>query len=159
MQIGERTGRRAGRRPGVRAREPALPPGRTCTSSRRSARSWPREAASRPTGTPRAEDVLAALAAAGIKVPATKQFLGATVGATYCFGGRAESGLGVSVCEYSDEDAAQKGRELSLTKFKDLPNRTILVNKKTTLTLAAIAAPPAAGDPEVSKASDVFSKL
>lgn len=100
----------------------------------------------RPTGTPRAEDVLAALATAGIQVKGVKQYLGSTVQASFCMGGQTTSRLAIAVCEYSDEQAAMRGRTYSLEKFRGIaPSRAILVNRKTTLTLSGSSSSAADG--------------
>jgi hypothetical protein len=96
-----------------------------------------REAKGRPTGTPAAEAVLDALEAKGLKFERRRQVLARVVGASFCMTGLLAGGASISVCEYPDEAAAAKGRELSLEKFKALPNRQIFVNKKTTLTLTS----------------------
>jgi hypothetical protein len=117
------------------------------------------EAKSRPTGTPTVEDVFKALEGAGIKPKdPPKQFLAAQMLASFCKGGPTEGGLGISVCEYPDEEAARKGREYSLEKFKAAnPNRIIVVNKKTTLTL--ITAAPIDSDVDAKRAAEIFQKL
>lgn len=109
-----------------------------------------REAKQRPTGTPSAESVLDALEAKGLKLERRRQVLARIVGASFCMTGLFAGGASVSVCEYPDEAAAAKGRDLSLEKFKALPNRQIFVNKKTTLTLTST------GD---GGASDVAEKV
>jgi hypothetical protein len=96
-----------------------------------------REAKQRPTGTPTAEAVLDALDAQGVKIERRRQVLARAVQASFCMTGLMAGGGSVAICEYPDEAAATKGREVSLEKFKALPNRQIFVNKKTTLTLTS----------------------
>lgn len=112
------------------------------------------EAATRPTGTPTVEEVLAALESAGVSVPERRQFLAATVAARYCAGGRTAKGLAVSVCEYESAEAAKRGRKLSRERFgAAAPARDILINRATTLTLGGEV--PA----EQKGASEAFAKL
>lgn len=95
------------------------------------------EAAERPTDTPRAEAVLEALSAAGVSVVGARQYLAATVDASYCVGGQTAAGLHVAICEYPGAGEAAAGRLASLERFRDVaPGREIIVNRKTTLTLS-----------------------
>ncbi len=94
------------------------------------------EAANRPAGAMRAEEVFAAFQKGGMKLKeAPKQHMGSPVGAMYCAGATSEANLAMSVCEYRDEAAAKKGREESATAFKAIPNRDVYINKQTTLTI------------------------
>ena len=93
------------------------------------------EAKNRPTGTPRAEDLYAALAKAGMKVVEKNQHMAAPFGAQYCLGAEVEGQLALSVCEYGSEQAAKDGREMSLKAFKFVANREIFINKQTTFTV------------------------
>ncbi len=117
-----------------------------------------RESASRPTGTPKAEQVFAALEKAGVKVDGIRQQLGATHGANYCSGGATAAGLGVNVCEYADAEAATAGRERSLKLLAGIKNREIFVNKKTTLTMMRGDGATGAAQ-ERDKAVEAFKKL
>jgi hypothetical protein len=96
-----------------------------------------REAKARPTETPKAEEVIDALKRAGIMLEAGQQYLATTVHAQYCYGGRTSEGLGIAICEYGTEDTAEQGRKYSLESFRNVPNRQIHRNRKTTLTLTA----------------------
>lgn len=101
------------------------------------------ESGARPDVTPSAESVLAALASAGIEVKDVKQYLAATVHASYCLGGRTAAGLAVAVCEYPDAEAAARGRSYSLERFRAVaPGRDVLLNGENTLTLTI---PPGGG--------------
>lgn len=100
------------------------------------------EAAHRPTGTARVEDVVATLGRAGVALTDTKQYLAATAGASYCAGGRTADGLAVAVCEYADAAAAAAGRAHVERQFAALAaDRKIVVRGATTLTTTA---PPGA---------------
>ena len=98
------------------------------------------EGSSRPTGTPRAEDVFALFARNGVAVQDQKQHLGAPVGARYCMGGTTESGVALSVCEYVDAAAAEAGKALSTKAFAQMANRDIAIRKSSTLTILATPA-------------------
>ena len=94
-----------------------------------------REAEQRPTGTPTAEAVLDALEKNGIHIERRRQVSARPVEASYCLTGLLADGASAAVCEYPDETAAARGKQVSLDKFKMLPPRQIFVNRKTTLTL------------------------
>lgn len=91
--------------------------------------------ARRKDGSLRANGVLSALEAAGVKVEHPQQYLGTVVKATYCVGGRTRAGLVVAVCEYADEASARSGRAVSLQKFARATDRDVLVHGALTLTL------------------------
>jgi hypothetical protein len=93
------------------------------------------EAASRPTETPRAEDVLAAIAKNGIPIQDQAQHLGYPIGARFCIGAKSPPSLAMSACEYADVAAAAAGRDASAKAFVTVEHRDIVVNKKTTLTI------------------------
>lgn len=94
------------------------------------------EAAHRPAAALRAEDVLASLDAAGIKLAEQKQYIAMTVKAAYCVGGQTADGLSVAVCEYETPAAAEAGRVFVTERFRipDL-DRVIHVRGATTLAL------------------------
>lgn len=70
------------------------------------------EATHRPAAaaSPRVEDVLASLDAAGITLAEQKQYIAMTVKAAYCVGGQTRDGLSIAVCEYETPAAAEAGR-------------------------------------------------
>jgi hypothetical protein len=94
------------------------------------------EAAHRPAASPRAEDVLASLGAAGIQLAEQKQYVAMTVKAAYCVGGQTADGLSIAVCEYESPAAAVAGRAFVTERFRipDL-DRVIHVRGATTLAL------------------------
>jgi len=103
------------------------------------------EKTNRPSGTPNAEAVFAALDQAGIHTKDPSQVLGRTVGAAFCENAHTADGVVVSVCEYKDADTLAKGRAYSEKTFaKALPNRALLSNKNTLLTINPPDASPAA---------------
>jgi hypothetical protein len=114
------------------------------------------EAAARPAGALRAEAVLDALGAAGIPITKRQQYLAMVVGAAYCLGGNSPAGTPVSVCEYASEEAAKKGRELSLSRFRVVP-KEIWIRRSTTLTVAT--QPGAAAAEERARITKVFDGL
>lgn len=86
--------------------------------------------------TPRAEDVLAALDRAGVRLADQKQYVAATARAAYCVGGQTSDGLSVAVCEYDSPTAAAAGRDHVTARFQ-VPGleRVIHVRGATTLAL------------------------
>ena len=64
-----------------------------------------------------AERVLDALEGAQLRLVERKQFLGATVHADYCIGGRTGEGLAIAACEYADPAAAEAGRQFMDQQF------------------------------------------
>ena len=116
------------------------------------------EANNRPTGTPRAEDVYAALAKAGMKLVEKNQHMAAPFGAQYCLGAEVEGQLALSVCEYGSEQAAKDGREMSLKAFKFVANREIFVNKQTTFTVREKTKTPEV-DAVAKRAQQLFAGL
>lgn len=93
------------------------------------------EAKNRPTGTVRAEDVIAAFKDAGANIREQRQHLGAPFLAAYCVGGQTGTDVHFSICEYTDAARAKEGKAQSEQAFGAVPNRTIYVNGATTLTL------------------------
>jgi len=117
------------------------------------------ERKNRPGGTPRVEQVLDAVESAGLKLDGRRQFLGRTIGALFCAGGRTASGTGLAVCEFADETAAHNGREYSLRAFDKLfPHRQLLMNRKTVLTIVTPAATPEE-EAQARIAAQVFERL
>jgi hypothetical protein len=113
-----------------------------------------REARTRPTGTPRAEEVLAAFARNGIPVEGAMQVLASTVGAAYCTSAGTPQGLAIAVCEFPAEALARQGLEYSHRTFDALiPGRRLLLNRKTLLTVTG------APDAEAKKAAEIFAAL
>lgn len=117
-----------------------------------------KEKSSRPTGTPKAEDVLAAVETAGIALQGRNQALASILGASYCMGADTASALGLMVCEYPTEAAARKGREQTLSFFGQGLPMQVLVNKKTTLSMTNLTKAPRA-EQERAKIGQVFQGL
>jgi hypothetical protein len=113
-----------------------------------------REAQARPTGTPRAEEVMAALERGGLALEGHQQVLASTVGAAYCTSAVTPKGVAVAVCEYPAEDQARRGLEYSHRTFDRLiPGRRLLLNRKTMLTMTGAA------DADATAAARIFTAL
>jgi hypothetical protein len=113
----------------------------------------------RPTGTAKAEDVYAAFEKAGFALTEKQQHVASVFGAKFCLGAKTTNDMAFSVCEYADEAAAKAGRETSLKALAVVPNRDILVNKKTMLTVRQPATKTPASEAAEKKAAQVFSAL
>ena len=75
------------------------------------------EASHRPATGPKAEQVLGAIDAAGLRVGSPHQYLGLAVHARYCAGGTTPDGLAVSVCEYATPAEALAGKAYADSQF------------------------------------------
>jgi hypothetical protein len=93
------------------------------------------EGAHRADGSPRVDDVVAAFSSAGVPVLGLRQHLAKPFGATYCAGAEAAEGVVLSLCEYASAEAAVKGRSDSAKSLATIPNRQVMQNGTTTLTL------------------------
>jgi hypothetical protein len=94
------------------------------------------ESDSRPTKTIRSETVFSALSSKRIPIQKITQVLAHPIGARFCMSGMTDLGLTVVACEFSSDDEAQQGKAYSENTFgKIIPNRRLLVNQKTLLTL------------------------
>jgi hypothetical protein len=114
-----------------------------------------REAQSRPAGTPRAEEVMAALGRGGLSLERPQQVLGSTIGAAFCASAATIRGTAVAVCEFTSEEIARRGLAYSRRTFDRLiPGRSLAVNRKTLLTVTRAEA-----DDEVQTALAVFARL
>jgi hypothetical protein len=99
-----------------------------------------REAAARPARAVRAEQLVAALAQRGVQVARPHQVLASPVDARYCELMTTAGGLAISLCEYGDAAAAQRGRAQSQATFDALlPGRTLDTRFNTLLTLTPAA--------------------
>lgn len=117
------------------------------------------EKTNRPAGTPSAETVFAALDKAGIHTQDPSQVLGRMVGAAFCENAHTHEGVVVSVCEFKDADTLARGRAYSEKTFgKALPNRSLVSNKKTLLTINPPDASPAT-KAQVASIGKLFAAL
>jgi hypothetical protein len=118
-----------------------------------------REASSRPAAALQAERVQQALAGKGIALSRWKQVLASPVGARYCMAGLTGSGLPLSVCEYGDPAAAERGLAGSRTRFDRLvPGRLLVRNGATLLTVTRPGDAPAFRA-EAERLSGIFRAL
>ena len=146
---------------------PAEPPAPAAATPRKASASAPlppllalrlaQEAEARPTGTPRTEEVLAALQRAGLTLGEPQQYLASSSGARYCYGARSERGLRLSGCEYADVASARAARQRVLRALGS-PERAVLLNRATTLQLQRPAGSPDA-EAEAHAAAQAFQQL
>lgn len=99
-----------------------------------------------------AERVLDALERAQLRLVERKQFLGATVHAAYCLGGRTGEGLAVAVCEYADPVAAEASKQFMDREFAAM---SPWARRRAHETLVLTIADPA-GIPHDEIAAQVF---
>ena len=93
------------------------------------------EARSRPPSGITAEQVFDALERAGMSITARKQYLGASMQASYCAGGSME-GIALSVCEYPSMAAAELGKRFMDERFGKLtPHASREVHGNAVLTI------------------------
>ncbi len=94
------------------------------------------EASRRPEQAVRPEQLREALQGRGVALARGRQVLAAPVGAAYCEAAVSDQGLGLSLCEFADEAAAEAGRERSHELFDTLvPGRTLVAHGGSLLTL------------------------
>ena len=93
------------------------------------------EAANRPAAAIPAETVFAAFDKSGVAVKEARQHLARPFGAHYCSGAKVERDIALSVCEYTDAASASTGRTGSERGLASIPNRQVLRNGATTLTI------------------------
>jgi len=90
----------------------------------------------RPSGTPSADALFDALEKSGVAMQGRAQVVGRMLGAAFCENAHTPQGIVLSACEFTDASALAKGRAYSEKTFaKALPNRILLVNKNTLLTI------------------------
>jgi hypothetical protein len=98
-----------------------------------------REAQGRPPGTPRVEEVMAALGGLGLE--RVQQVLASPLGAAFCASAATARGTVVAVCEFASEGRAQGGMSYSHRAFDAIiPGRTLVLNRKTLLTVSGAPA-------------------
>jgi hypothetical protein len=93
------------------------------------------ETASRTPTDPSVEKVFEAFVKTGAKLFDSTQHLASPYSAKYCVEAHSDLGVYTDVCEFADEASAKKGMDASTKAFATVPNRTLLLNKKTLLTL------------------------
>jgi hypothetical protein len=118
------------------------------------------EAANRPRAGVLAEPLFDALEEkANIKLPSRNQYMGASMHASFCAGGRTEATsaskpLTVAMCEYTDDAAAKASLDYMNSTF-NMTNSRREVHKAAVLTIVATSA----DDPRVDAAFKVFENL
>ena len=116
------------------------------------------EAAARPGGALRAEELVAALEKRGVHVSRTRQVLASTVGASYCAMVMTEKGLGLALCEYPTPGDAELGLGRSHARFDHLaPGRTLVVGGQSLLTISPHQGDALAGEARVT--AELFASL
>ncbi len=116
------------------------------------------EKTSRSAATPRIEDVLVALGSAGVSVAEAKQHVAAPIGARYCVGAKTAHDVALSLCEYSDEAAANTWRDANARTFHAIKTRDDYVNKATTLTVLKPTATPDS-EADAQRVASAFARL
>jgi hypothetical protein len=102
------------------------------------------EAASRPAKAVRVEQLEAALAKRGVTLTRKRQVLASPIEASYCELATTDTGLALSLCEFGDSDAAERGLARSRTTFDAMmPGRTLDTQANTLLTVTQPASPEA----------------
>jgi len=112
----------------------------------------------RGTATPTVEQTWDAFDKAGIKLIEKAQHVGGVFGALYCVGAKSDDDA-FSVCEFTDAAAAKAGKDGSEKALVTIPNRTLVVNKTTLLTVRQPATKTPASEALTKKAIDAFKKL
>ena len=93
------------------------------------------EAAHRPAIRVTADKVYGALEAAGVALTEKRQHVAAAFLARYCLGALGPSNVAFSVCEFETADGAAAGKKESETALASVPNRTLVLNAETVLTV------------------------
>jgi hypothetical protein len=100
-----------------------------------------REARGRPSVSPTADEVLAAIEKLGETIPTKQQSLGETYAASYCLGGYTVDGaFAISACEYPDAAKAEAGRTLAKTILAKVTTRDVWAHKADTLSIVQLKA-------------------
>ncbi len=114
------------------------------------------EARARPPTALRAEVVLDAIDKVSPLGP-RHQYVGVTVGASYCSGANTKSGLAISVCEYKSPADAARGRAMLETRYRTV-RKQLFTNRATLLNIGLTGALPAAPE-ETKRIAGVFAAL
>jgi hypothetical protein len=111
------------------------------------------ERAARPAGVVGIEALVPALAARGVEVVRARQVLAAPVGARYCAAVTTRGGLGLSLCEFGSQAAAEDGLARSRARFdRAMPGRRLAAAGGSLLTIAS-------DGPEAQLAAESFAAL
>jgi hypothetical protein len=91
----------------------------------------------RPTGTPRAEALLASAVDAGISFSSQQQSLGRMQKAAFCMNART-SAVYLAVCEYENAGDTAAGAAVTNQIFKSMPGSSQHTNLKTVLSISQL---------------------
>ncbi|HEY6878761.1 MAG TPA: hypothetical protein VI299_12115 [Polyangiales bacterium] len=109
-----------------------------------------REAASRPVRAVRMEQLADALKGRGVVISRERQVLASVLDASYCETATTSRGLALSLCEFADADAAERGLARSLTTFEPLiPGRALDTRFNALLTVTQATDDEAAREREL----------
>jgi hypothetical protein len=107
------------------------------------------EASDHPEARAAVEATVARLRDDGIVFTRTRQALARPLAARYCATALTAAGLGLSLCAFTDAQAAEAGRVLSQQSFDALiPGRTLLVRRSSLLTITKPASEAARAEAE-----------
>jgi hypothetical protein len=116
------------------------------------------EAQNRPALDVTAERVFDALERAGVSVLTKRQYVGITMGASYCAGGMTRDDVAISVCEYASRTAAAAGKDFMDHRFARMtPFARRVVHGQVLLSITKPSAN--AGMDVVQRAVDTFTSL
>jgi hypothetical protein len=112
------------------------------------------ELAARPAEAVRPEQLAGSLRQRGVEFARQRQVLASPIDAAYCETGVTTLGLGISLCEFADGDAAERGLAKSQVTFDSMvPGRTLITHKNALLTLTQPASAEAARQLELARAT------
>jgi hypothetical protein len=112
------------------------------------------EASARPERAVRPAQLLEALQQQGITITRKQQVLASPVEASYCELALTDTGLALSLCEFSDADAAERGLARSMTSFDAMiPGRTLDTRANALLTVTKPASPDAERQRELARST------
>ncbi len=101
--------------------------------------------------------MLDALHEADIPVLGRRQYLGLTVGASYCLGGATDDGIAIAVCEYASPEAAVAGKSFMESRFAVMtPTAKRAVRGATVITVVDAHEPRSR---RVERALEVFAAI
>ena len=93
-----------------------------------------------------------------MKLAGRNQALGAIVGAAYCLSADTEKMVGLLVCEYADEAAAQKGGQLTTQLYNLAMPLDVIVRGKTAVAITSLARSEDT-NAETKEIADAFNAL
>lgn len=113
-----------------------------------------KELAARPSRAVRPAQLSEELQKQGVQFSRQRQVLASPIDASYCETAVTSLGLGISLCEFADGDAAERGLAKSQVTFDSMvPGRTLITHGNTLLTLTQPSGPAAERQLELARAS------